>query len=177
MLTGCTRLRFGTPDPPTVPIKAIGGTSLDNRNPFEHQNMYATLMQHGSESGDQGSEALNSGIIRGGSASVASSSRGSRGRELSPLTPEILLLLDRLEPDKGKQARLLTEHHTGQRTVPCTEEELLILLERKAEREIKRQHAATETATNIAATKQTDAHEAAMAAHLAKHAMAVALAA
>jgi hypothetical protein len=34
-----------------------------------------------------------------------------------PLTPEILLLLDRLEPDKGKQARILTENLTGQRTL------------------------------------------------------------
>jgi hypothetical protein len=79
---------------------------------------------------------LNSGILRGGSASVALSSRGSRGRDPIPLTPEILLLLDRLEPDKGKQARLLTEHLTCRRTLPCTEEELAILLERKAEREI-----------------------------------------
>ncbi len=46
--------------------------------------------------------------------------------------------MDRLEPDKGKQARLLTEHLTGQRTLPCTEEELEILLEREANREIKR---------------------------------------
>ena len=75
---------------------------------------------------------LTSGILRGGSTSVASSSRGSIGREPIPLTPEILLLLDRLEPDKGKQARLLTEHLRGQRTLPCTEEELAILLEKKA---------------------------------------------
>jgi len=59
--------------------------------------------------------------------------------------------MDRLEPDKGKQARLLTEHLTDQRTLPCIQEELLILLERKAEREIKRQQAAPETATNKAA--------------------------
>jgi len=78
--------------------------------------------------------------------------RGNRGREHIPLTPEILLLLDRIEPDKRKQARLLTEHLIGQKTLPCTEEELLLLLERKAGREIKRQHAARETASNRAAT-------------------------
>ena len=36
----------------------------------------------------------------------------------------ILLLLDRLEPDKGKQTRLLTEHLTGQRALPYTEQGL-----------------------------------------------------
>ena len=124
MPTGVTRLRFETPDPPTVPIGASGGTTPDNRNLFEHQNRFAPLRQHGSESSEQGSEALSSGMLRGGSASVASSSRGRRGREPTPLLPEILLLLDRLEPDKGKQARLLTEHLTGQRTLPYIEEEL-----------------------------------------------------
>ena len=94
-------MRFGTPQPPTIPIRASGGTSSDNRNPFEHQNKFAPLMLQGRESGDQGSEALSSGILRGGFASVVSSSRGSRGKEPTPLTPEILLLLDRLKPDKG----------------------------------------------------------------------------
>ena len=40
------------------------------------------------------------------------------------LTPEILSMLDRHEPDKAKHAKLLTEHLTGQRTLPFTEEEL-----------------------------------------------------
>jgi hypothetical protein len=110
--TGTTRIRFGTLGPPKVPIKASGGTTPDNLNSFEHQNKFAHLRQHGSESGDRGSETLSSGILRGVSVSVASSSRGSRGREPTPLTPEIPLLLDRLEPDKGKQAQLLTEHLT-----------------------------------------------------------------
>ena len=92
-----------------------------------------------------------------------------------PLTPEILLLLDRLEPDKGKQAWLLTEHFTGQRTLPCTEQELQKMLERKAEKEIKRQHAASEAAANRAPGEHMEAHETAMAAHLAQHAMAAAL--
>jgi hypothetical protein len=63
-------------------------------------------------------------MLRGGSASVASSSRESIGRKPIPITPEILLLMDRIKPDKGKQARLITEHLTSQRTLPCTKEEL-----------------------------------------------------
>ena len=118
--TGATRLRFGTPDPPTISIKSSGGTKPDNRSRVEYQNMFAPLRQQGIESSDQGSEAFSSRILKGGSASVASSSRGSRGREPIPLAPEILLLLDRLEVDKGKQARLLTKHLTCQRTLPCT---------------------------------------------------------
>jgi flagellar hook-basal body complex protein FliE len=86
-------------------------------------------------------------------------------------------LLDRLEPDKGKQARLLTEHLTGQRTLPIAEQELKKLLERKTEKEIKRQEAATEAASTMAAKEHVEAHEAAMAAHLAQQAMAAALAA
>jgi hypothetical protein len=73
--------------------------------------MFAPLRQQGANLGEQGSLNLSSGILGVGSTS-ASSSRGSRGREPIPLTPEILLLLDRLDPDKGKQARLLTEHLT-----------------------------------------------------------------
>ena len=72
-----------------------------------------------------------------------------------PLTSEILLLLDRFKPDKGKQARLLTEHLRGHRTLPCTEQELQKLLERKAERdEVKLLQAATEAAVNRAAKEQ-----------------------
>jgi hypothetical protein len=79
--------------------------------------------------------------------------RGSKCKDPIPLTPEILLLLDRIEPDKGKQARLLTEHLTGHRTLPCTKHKLQMLLEKKAEREIKRQQDAAEAAANRAATK------------------------
>ena len=31
-----THLCFGTPEPPTIPIMARGGTELDNRNNVEH---------------------------------------------------------------------------------------------------------------------------------------------
>ncbi len=83
--------------------------------------------------------------------------------------------MDRLEPDKGKQARLLTEQLTGQRTLPCTEQKLQKLLERKAEKELTRQHAASEAAANRVANEQREAPEDDMAAHLAQQAMAAAL--
>ena len=136
--TGVTRLRFGTPEPPTIPIRVHGGILSDKINTIDHQNMFAPLRQQGSESGEQISHAFSSGILRGGSASAASSSRGRRDRDPIPLTPEILLLMNHLEPDKGKQARLLTELLIGHRTLPCIEQELQILLDRKAIREIKR---------------------------------------
>ena len=85
--------------------------------------------------------------------------------------------MDRLESNKGKQARLLTEHLTCQRPLPCTEQELQTQLVRKADMEIERQQAAAKAATNRATTEQMDAHEADMAAHLAQPAMAAALAA
>jgi len=171
-----TRMRFGTPEPPTIPIKSGGGTTLDNTITEEQQNRFAPLRQQGSGSGDRGSLDLSSGILRGGTSSASSSSKGSRGREPIPLTPEILLQLDRLEPDKGKKARILTEHLTRQRTLPCTEQELQKPMERKAEREIKRQQTASEAAANRAANEQMEARETAMAAHLAQQAMAAALA-
>ena len=73
-----------------------------------------------------------------------------------------------LDLDKGKQARLLTEHLIGQRTLPSTEHELQTQLERKAAREIKRQQVATKAATNRIGKDQDIAHhEAALTAHLA----------
>ena len=50
-------------------------------------------------------------------------------------------------------------------------------MERKAQREIKRHQSATEAAANRTADEQMEAHEAAVAAHLAQQAMAAALAA
>jgi hypothetical protein len=134
-----TRLRIGTLEPPTIPVRSGGGAASANPNIEEHQNRFAPLRHKGSGSGERGTLDLSSGILRGGGASSsASSSKGSKGREPIPLTPEILLLLDRFEPDKGKQAHLLTEHLIGQRTLPCTDQELQKLLEKKEEREIKR---------------------------------------
>ena len=56
-------------------------------------------------------------------------------RDPISLTPKIQAMLDRHEPDKSKQAKLLTEHLAGQRVLPSTEEELQQHLERKAKRE------------------------------------------
>jgi len=109
--TAPTRLSFGTPGPPTIPIKSGAGTTPNNPNIVEQTSRLAPFRQQGANSREQGSLNLSSRILRGGSSS-ASSSRRSRGRELIPLTPEILHLLDTLEPDKGKKARLLTEHLT-----------------------------------------------------------------
>ena len=57
-----THLRFDTPEPPTTPTKTRGGTEPDNRKNVEHQNMFAPLRQHGSETGDHITEALSSRI-------------------------------------------------------------------------------------------------------------------
>jgi len=180
-----TRISFGAPLPPRstwetiatgnnrtrgTPAAPVTGTGV----PLE--NAYSPLAQQGSGS-NRDSEHLSFGSISGASG-THSSARNSRGRDPIPLTPEILHLLDRLEPDKGKQARLLTEHLTGQRSLPATEEELQTHLERRAAREHKRQQAAAEAAANKAAADQDRAdHEAAMAAHMAQQAMASALAA
>jgi hypothetical protein len=47
-------------------------------------------------------------------------------------------MLERHEPDKRKEAQLLTEHLAGQRVLPSAEEELQHYLERKAKRETNR---------------------------------------
>jgi hypothetical protein len=112
-----------------------------------------------------------------GASGKHSSARKSRGREPIPLTPEILHLLDKLEPDKGKQARLLAEHLTGQRTLPSTEAELQTHLERRAARDIKRQQVAAEAAAKAEADQDRADHEAALAAHVGQQAMATTLAA
>ena len=70
---------------------------------------------------------------------------------------------------------MLTEHITGQRTLPSKEQELQKLLERKAEKEIKRQQTEAGAAANKAADEQMEAHEAAMADHLVQQAMAATL--
>jgi hypothetical protein len=126
-----TRLSFGTPAPPTVPY-ARGGPATTRGTSLDLQNRFTPLGEQGSISGGQNSEALISDILREGLAPSSSSTRGSKGRYPIPLTPEILHLLGRLEPDKGTQARLLKEHLTRQRTLPSTEHELQTQLERKA---------------------------------------------
>jgi len=46
--------------------------------------------------------------VREGSVLDASSSRGSHMRDPLTLTPEILSMMDKHDPDKAKQAKLLT---------------------------------------------------------------------
>jgi alpha-D-ribose 1-methylphosphonate 5-triphosphate diphosphatase PhnM len=65
-----------------------------------------------------------------------------------------MLLLDRLEPDKGRQVKFLTDHSTRQRVLPSLEEELLHQLELKAKREVERQQTAEEKAKHRAAAEQ-----------------------
>ena len=64
------------------------------------------------------------------------------------LTPEILIFVDRLEQDKGKQAMMLTEHLTGQRQLPTTEQELHTQLEKRALKDLRKQHVAAEAVAN-----------------------------
>jgi len=83
------------------------------------------------------------------------------------LTPKILAMLDIHEPDKTKQAKLLTEHLAGQRVLPSTEEELQQHLERKARRDADRLLDATKALVNR--------HEQLMQAKLAQKAMNAAI--
>jgi len=64
-------------------------------------------------------------------------------RDPAILTPEILAMMERHEPDTSKHAKLLAEHLVGQRILPSTEEELQQHLERKAKRELDKQLATT----------------------------------
>jgi len=142
----------------------------------KHPNIFQSL----AEDGSQGSAHFDK--VREGSISDASSSRGSKLRDLITLTPEILAMIDRHEPDKGKHAQLLTEHLAGQRVLPSTEEELQQHLERKAKRELNRVLAAEEaTAHKQEQAWQAEAHQhaqnAGVVATFAKRAREAAIAA
>ena len=89
-------------------------------------------------------EGRGIGKVREGLVSDASNSRGIRMRDPLTLTPEILAIMVRHEPDKAKHAKLLKEYLTSQRTLPSTKEELQQNLERKAKRETNRLLAAEE---------------------------------
>ena len=78
------------------------------------------------------------------------------------LTLMIMSMLDKHEPDKTKQAELLTEHLAGHRILPFTEEELQQHMERKAKRELDIQIASMEA--------ETLRHEQAKLATTAQHA-------
>jgi len=95
------------------------GPTAPPRRPYMVEktvNRYSPLanLKDIEELGDEG--------LHEGYASKAGSSRSSRPRDFVPITAEILHLLDRLEPDKVKQARLMTEHIAGHRVLPTTEQ-------------------------------------------------------
>ena len=113
-------------------------------------NMFQPLAEEHSEEGKDNDR------VRKGSVSNASSSRGSRMSYQVTLTPEILAMMDRHEPDKTKQAKMLTEHLAGHKTLPSTEEELQEHLERKSKREANILLAAP----NVESTRQEGAMQA-----------------
>ncbi len=178
-----TRLSFATPDPPrtTWETIAIRGNRANialvapvTGVETQHMNRFEPLADQGSGTNDRDSEQLSFGSMSGASG-THSRAKNNRGRDPIPLTPEILHLLDKLEPDKGKQARLLTEHLTGQRTLPSTKAELQTHMERRAARELKRHQVSAKAAAKAAADQDKADHEAALAAHVGQQAMATAL--
>ncbi len=101
-------------------------------------NRYEPIAEQSSGTHDRDRERLSFGSLSR-ALGTHSSARNNNGKEPIPQTPDILHLLDGLEPDKGKQAKLLTEHLTGQRSLPSTKKtELQTHLERRAARELKR---------------------------------------
>jgi hypothetical protein len=70
-------------------------------------------------------------------------------RDPISLTPEIMAMLERHEPDNIKQVKLLTKHISRQRVMPSTDEELQQHMERKAKRETERQLAAAEAKAHM----------------------------
>jgi hypothetical protein len=106
---------MGSLAPPLQPISfavpSTGHTTVASHSPIELSRPYDILAQQGSGATDIDSDILSFGSISGANTST-SGSRCIRGRDPIPLTTEILHLLDRLEPDKGKEARLLKDHLT-----------------------------------------------------------------
>lgn len=87
----------------TSPERRAYSAPVDpHRIKIRTQNRFQPLQ----EERNQGSH--DNDRVREGSVSDASNSRGSRMRDPISLTPEILAMLDRHEPDKAKQAKLLT---------------------------------------------------------------------
>ena len=73
-----------------------------------NQNRFQPLREEHNHESERNNDKIGEGSI-----SDASSTRGSKMRDPATLTPEILAMLDRHEPDKSKQAKILTEHLTG----------------------------------------------------------------
>jgi len=105
---------------------------------IQHKRFQSLVEERSHESGRSNDK------VREGSVSDASNSRGSRMRDPVSLTPGIMAMLDRHEPDKDKPAKLRMEHLAGQRVLPSMENELHRHLERKAKREADRLTAASE---------------------------------
>jgi len=141
-----------------------------------HMNRFEPIAEQGNGTNERDNERLSFGSLSRASG-THSSAMNNKCRDPIPLNPEILHLLDRLEPDKGKQAKLLTEHLTGQRNLPSTEAELQTQLERRAAREFKRQQVATEADAKATTDQDRADHQAALAAHMGQQAMETTLAA
>ena len=84
-----------------------------------HPNRFHQIREESNHESGRGSDKIREGSISG-----ASSSRGGRMRDPVMLTPEILAMPDRHEPNKTKQTKLLMKHLAGQRILPSTKEEL-----------------------------------------------------
>jgi hypothetical protein len=129
----------------TAPLPTKPGENTGNKySPLAHLNDIEELGEEG---------------LHEGSASDAGSSRSSRPRDFVPITAEILHLLDRLEPDKVKQATLMTEHIAGHRVLPTTEQELQDIFEKRARRAIEREQAAAESSRAAEERAQAEAAE------------------
>ena len=121
------------------------------------------LEEHGSQPNMRGSGIfkINSGIIQGSGFSTISNNRDFRRRDPNALAMEIMHLLDKLK-DKCKQATLLTEYLTGNRSLLATDQELRTQLENNAVRDIKRHIAATKARANMPTSLQATPNRAAM---------------
>jgi hypothetical protein len=115
--------------PPAIPRHPISFAvpctiqSQATRATSNKSNYYETLAQKGSGESVKYIDKLTFGSISRARTPTLGS-RGSKGRDPTPMTPEVLYFLDRLEPDKGNQARLITEDLNGQRTLPTMEAEM-----------------------------------------------------
>ena len=90
----------------TIPTRARSGPPTVGNKATELRNVYAQMAPLGS--GAEGIDSDRMSFSSTSRASVGSRSRGSRGRDPIPLTPDIIHLMDRMEPYKGKQAKMLT---------------------------------------------------------------------
>ena len=87
------RKELGTLSTFTIPVRASSGPPAVGTTATKLKNTYAPLEPLGSGTEGRDNERLSFSSVSG--ASVGSGSRGSRGRDPIPLTPEILLFLDR----------------------------------------------------------------------------------